>query len=88
MQQKVLMAAIDRGVAEDDLPALLPAAARVRGKRDWAVADLIICFECRQTVAFLDDKESGGAFTSVSPNGLLDAALKAAKIPLASEIKR
>jgi hypothetical protein len=88
-QQKALVAALERGVAESDVPArCFDPRHGVRAKRGKVVADLVICFECRHMVAFLDDKESGGALTSVTPKGLLDAALKEAKIPLASELKR
>ena len=48
------------------------------------VADLVICFECRQVVAYVGDRDAGGFTTSPSPQPFLDGLLRRGGTTLAA----
>jgi hypothetical protein len=59
----------------------------IRATSGETVADLVICFECLQIEAYVNDKHLQGALTSASPQAFLNGVLRDAKIPLASGLK-
>jgi hypothetical protein len=83
--RKTVFAALDKGIKDAD-PNLAAGCFNprhgIRATHDGKTVDLVICFECLQIVAYVDDKYAGGPKVTGTPQPAFDKVLKAAKVLL------
>lgn len=84
-QRTELLDAFDAGIADSDGSAAACFDPRhgLRASYDGKTYDVVICFECMQTIWFVDDVRMPGYLISGSPQTVFDAVLTDASIPLA-----
>ena len=87
--RKALVEAFVKGVAENKGMAARCFNPRhgIRAKHDGKTADFVICFECYQVHAYLDDGKAKYFLISRSPTELFNKTLMNAKVELPEQPK-
>jgi len=87
--KKSVISALERGYAEGSnaLKCFWPRHA-IHANHNEKTVDIIICFECRQFLIYLDDQQGEYLLMSAFPEPALDKALTEANVPLAPKPKR
>lgn len=82
--RKTLLAALEKGAKDNDGTEARCFNPRhgIRVKAGDKTIDLVICFECYQTVVFTGDEHTGKFLTMRSPQPALDKVLTDARVPL------
>lgn len=83
--RREVVASITKGVADTDGRRALCFEPRhgIRAHSGDTAVDLVICFECMQVEAYVNDKLVEGVPTTSSAEATLDRILRAANVPLA-----
>jgi hypothetical protein len=87
--KKSVISALERGFAEGSNPAKCfnPRHA-IHASHNEKTVDIIICFECRQFLIYLDNQQGEYLLIGASPEPVLDKALTEANVRLAPKPKR
>jgi hypothetical protein len=82
-----LATAFKKGVAENKgiVANCFNPRHGIRVTHDGKTVDFVICFECFQVQAFVDDKPVSGFLITDSPAAEFNGVLKDAKVPLAEK---
>jgi hypothetical protein len=88
-QREKLIAALQKGVAENDGMAAACFNPRhgIRVKHAGKVYDVVICFECMSASTYVDNVRRKGFLVTRTPQPEFDAVLKAANVPLPKAAK-
>jgi len=86
--KKSVISALERGYAEGSNPAkcFWPRHG-IHASHNGKTVDILICFECKQFLIYLDNQEGEYLLISASPEPVLDKALTEANVPLALKPK-
>jgi hypothetical protein len=87
--QKSIHSALEQGIAEGGWPpACFDPRHAIHASDNGKTVDLLICFECKQILVYLDgQRQDPYVFTSSSPEPVLDKVLTQANVPLAPKPK-
>ncbi|HYS03626.1 MAG TPA: hypothetical protein VEW47_00390 [Candidatus Dormibacteraeota bacterium] len=82
-----LFFALNKGEAETSgmLASCFNPRHGIRASKHGQMVDLVICFECLQVVAYLNNDKAGGFLTSKSPQPVFDSLLSKAGVRFADK---
>jgi hypothetical protein len=84
-QRKQVKEALLKGISDSDgtVADCFDPRHGLRASHDGKTVELVICFRCLQLQVYVDGKRSPTVLTTRSPQAVLNALLKKAKIPIA-----
>jgi|SRR5437773_2079470 len=84
-----VISAVEQGIAESGRPAsCFDPRHAIHASYNGKAVDLLICFECKQILVYLDgQRQDSYLLTSSSPEPVLDKVLTQANVPLAPKPK-